>query len=282
MEHLQLANACREAEEDIGDVRTGIIYMATCIATGLSYIGYTLDFEKRRYSHKKAVHYGSDTHFHNAIRKYGWDAFAWRILAYGIPLSQLNTLEVFWIRFHNTYLGPGYNMTAGGKISPMHNPEVVAKVGVKSREYWGNLSEEELAVCSARSAAYWNSLSPEEYAEQCKTMSDSQKERWASFSPEEYVEFCEKRAKALQAYYDSQSEDERKEHGRKISEGWDKMSEEARAQHSDNLLAYWDSLSYAEREKRSALVRAGKHAAKQERLRKKRLIAIKTGQAYFC
>lgn len=128
MDNLQIPNACREAEEDIGDIRTGVIYMATCIMTGLSYIGMTVDFAERQSRHLKDAENGSDTHFYRAVRKYGADAFVWRFLAVGIPLSQLNTYEVFWIRFHNTFLGPGYNMTPGGDASPMDNPESVEKL----------------------------------------------------------------------------------------------------------------------------------------------------------
>ena len=114
--------------------QTGIIYEAYCLPTGLSYIGQTTNLAKRMTKHLNRASGGSDTYFHNAIRKYGADAFVWSFLVNGIPLSQLNTQEVFWIRFRNTYLGPGYNMTAGGEANPMENPESVEKMRASNRE----------------------------------------------------------------------------------------------------------------------------------------------------
>ena len=108
--------------------RTGVIYEGYCLPTGLSYIGKTLNFSKRRAGHLWDAKNRSEDYFHLAIRKYGADAFAWRILVDGIPFSQLDTQEIFWIRFRNTYLGPGYNMTAGGEASPTSNPDVAKKV----------------------------------------------------------------------------------------------------------------------------------------------------------
>jgi len=128
MNNLDMANAVRVAEEDAGEVCVGEIYMATCLPTGLCYIGQTMDVGSRMRRHRSDANHGCNTHFHRAIRKHGWDAFAWRILADDIPYSQLDTQEVFWIRFWNTYLGPGYNMTAGGDANPMDSPESVEKM----------------------------------------------------------------------------------------------------------------------------------------------------------
>ena len=108
--------------------QTGVIYEAYCLPTGLSYIGQTMDFMYRQSRHLWLVYHGSDTHFHNAIRKHGEEAFGWRFLADGISSSQLNTQEIFWIQFRNTFLGPGYNMTPGGDANPMRNPDSVEKI----------------------------------------------------------------------------------------------------------------------------------------------------------
>lgn len=134
MNNLETANAVRTAEEELGDVRAGVIYMATCLPTGLSYIGQTINFQKRLSYHVLDTENGRNTRFCNAIRKHGFDAFVWRILVNGIPIAQLNTQEVFWIRFYNTYLGPGYNMTAGGDANPMDNPDAVEKMAESQRQ----------------------------------------------------------------------------------------------------------------------------------------------------
>lgn len=110
------------------DGRTGEIYMGTL--HGKHYIGMTLDFYTRRFVHREAR---NDYHFHRAIRKYGADAVAWRILASGIPKDALPTHERFWIRFYDTFRN-GYNMTEGGDENPMHQPENRKKASVAIKQ----------------------------------------------------------------------------------------------------------------------------------------------------
>lgn len=108
--------------------RTGVIYKATILPTGKSYIGLTLHFENRKISHLCSK---EDGLFQRSIRKHGADAVAWRILADDIPQAQLPTAERFWIRFYDTYTN-GLNMTEGGDVSPLTNPEVASRVGKKN------------------------------------------------------------------------------------------------------------------------------------------------------
>ena len=55
----------------------GVIYKATCSITGKSYIGQTIHYEQRIKEHLKTK---DGSHFHNALAKYGPDAFTWEIL----------------------------------------------------------------------------------------------------------------------------------------------------------------------------------------------------------
>ena len=109
-------------------MRTGVVYIAT-INHDKSYIGFTVDFERRKTTHLRLEH---DVAFHHAIRKYGADAIDWRILEDDIPEHRLPDREVLWIAFYDTYYN-GYNMTMGGEASPMSNPEVAAKVSATLR-----------------------------------------------------------------------------------------------------------------------------------------------------
>ena len=107
--------------------RKGVIYIAT-VNQDKSYIGLTVDFPERKKQHLWHSEIGnSDTHFHNAIRKHGAESVEWRILEDDIPESRLPDREELWIGFYDTYYN-GYNMTEGGQVSLMQNPEIAAKV----------------------------------------------------------------------------------------------------------------------------------------------------------
>lgn len=111
--------------------RTGVIYLATINAdVDKCYIGYTVDFEKRKQTHLQTP---KDCHFHNAIRKYGADTVTWQILEEDIPEHRLPDREELWIAFYNTYHN-GLNMTEGGEVSQMLSPKVRAKLSATMRE----------------------------------------------------------------------------------------------------------------------------------------------------
>lgn len=107
-------------------MQTGVIYRAYCIPSGKSYIGQSVDFADRKRAHLQAVRAGSETHFHCALRKHEGEAFVWSLLAEGIPTTQLDTHERFWIRFCDSYKR-GYNSTPGG-IANRPSDEVRAKM----------------------------------------------------------------------------------------------------------------------------------------------------------
>ena len=76
------------------------------------YIGQSIDIEKRYKAHIKEAKAGDNTHFHNAIRKYGIDAFNFDILI-ECPKENLDYWEKFYIRYYCSYEF-GYNQTRGG------------------------------------------------------------------------------------------------------------------------------------------------------------------------
>lgn len=78
---------------------------------GKRYIGKSKDIEARYKAHtKKAINDG--TYFHNALKKYGVDAFNFTILE-ECEESKLNEREEYYISHFDTY-NNGYNMTLGG------------------------------------------------------------------------------------------------------------------------------------------------------------------------
>ena len=104
--------------------RTGIIYMYENSSSGKVYIGQTVHPEKRKKRHKKA---GSNTKFHNAINKYGFDHFEYTILQENIPEQELDDLEKYYISIFDS-MNSGYNMTEGGDFTPSKNPEAAEKI----------------------------------------------------------------------------------------------------------------------------------------------------------
>lgn len=111
------------------DGRTGCIYMATVLPSGRSYIGYTVDFARRKKGHLSGR---ETTGLSPTIRKYGEESVCWRILADGIPERLLPTHERYWIRFYDTYRN-GYNRSEGGECNPMSTQEARAKVSASHR-----------------------------------------------------------------------------------------------------------------------------------------------------
>jgi hypothetical protein len=98
-------------------------YCHTHIATGRRYIGLTkMTIEKRWYAHlysSKLVRNGKPrykSHFANAIRKYGKDAFSHETLQENIStIEEANQAEDRWIEHFNTRdLKFGFNLMPGG------------------------------------------------------------------------------------------------------------------------------------------------------------------------
>ena len=90
------------------------IYKFTSKTTGLSYIGQSIDIERRHREHRIA---DDGYSFHNAIKEHGWDDFNFEILELCSP-EKLNEKEQYWIAFYNSYKN-GYNETPGGEGSYM-------------------------------------------------------------------------------------------------------------------------------------------------------------------
>lgn len=110
---------------------TGIIYIYTNITNQKVYIGQTCRPDIRKAEHKcHSEKRGGNSHFYNAVRKYGWKSFRYEVLEVVVALSEeelhskLNEAEVFWIKSYNsTDSTKGYNCSEGGQ-----------KTGPKSRK----------------------------------------------------------------------------------------------------------------------------------------------------
>jgi len=95
-----------------------IVYRVTHIEDGKVYIGKWMGSsrpEERWTEHKREARDGSPSHLHNAIRKYGAEAFKLDALYEAKTPIELARMETFFIILHQSH-DPryGYNMTLGG------------------------------------------------------------------------------------------------------------------------------------------------------------------------
>lgn len=100
----------------------GIIYRATNIINGMSYIGKTLSsLEARKKRHLKSVQAGSRFYFHNAVRKHKPENFLWETIYECDGNNELLEQEKIFIKKFETFYGTGkgYNMTYGGDGGPV-------------------------------------------------------------------------------------------------------------------------------------------------------------------
>ena len=99
------------------------IYKFTHIETGRCYIGQTIqDPNQRRLEHIANSRYTpNEYHFHNAIRKYGVDAFTFEIIAEAVSIDELNLLEEHFIAQYDS-INSGFNIRNGGS-NKLHSIE---------------------------------------------------------------------------------------------------------------------------------------------------------------
>lgn len=94
------------------------IYKWTNKINGKIYIGQSINIEERSRSHISSAYYIKsntyNTAFHAAIRKYGPQNFDFQIICL-CPVTELDTLEKYYIKELNTLVPNGYNMTTGGE-----------------------------------------------------------------------------------------------------------------------------------------------------------------------
>lgn len=93
------------------------IYKITNLINGKSYIGQSINIQKRFNAHKSIAFNPNDKNYdyplYKAIRKYGIENFSFEILEV-CDVSELNDKEIYYISKYNTYGKFGYNQDSGG------------------------------------------------------------------------------------------------------------------------------------------------------------------------
>ena len=120
------------------------IYIATNTVNNKQYVGQSINhpYESRHgriATHKSAY---TDTNFHRAIRKHGFDAFTWEVLWYPyVCQDALNSIERNFIENLNTLSPNGYNLDSGGKSGGSMSVEQRKKLSaIKQGKYRGEKS----------------------------------------------------------------------------------------------------------------------------------------------
>ena len=114
-----------------------IIYKITNIQNNKVYIGQTNESIKKRFSrHMGYQALEHDTKFYRAVRKYGRENFTIEQIDVADNQEELDTKEVYWIRFYdsvnNGYNSNDYKGKVGGDTLTNH-PDIKA-IGLKISE----------------------------------------------------------------------------------------------------------------------------------------------------
>lgn len=104
------------------------IYKFTHLESNRSYIGQTIqDPNRRKLEH---IHQSRKSpksyHFHNALKKYGIDAFSFEVITESTSIEELNKLEEEFIKKFDS-IDNGFNIRQGGN-NKRHNPESIERM----------------------------------------------------------------------------------------------------------------------------------------------------------
>lgn len=140
-----------------------IIYKATNTTNGMSYIGQTTrDVDARIAEHTYKMNAGSNSQFHNALRKYGVDSFSWTILDTADDIDELNLLEAFYIDKFDTF-DSGYNLTTGGMnhiVSEETKQKMSKSLSGENHPFFGKTHSEETRQKMRENSKGWKSGKP--------------------------------------------------------------------------------------------------------------------------
>lgn len=90
--------------------------------SGKVYIGITSKPVEQRWLNGRG--YRRNTHFWNAIQKYGWENIKHEVLADGLSREEACRLEQFYIALYDSHeIAHGYNLTTGGEKGAVHTIE---------------------------------------------------------------------------------------------------------------------------------------------------------------
>ena len=110
------------------------IYKFTHIESNRCYIGQTIqDPNQRRLEHiADSRHTTREYHFHNALRKYGIDAFTFEVIDKATTLDELNLLEEKYVEQYDS-IANGFNIRQPGG-NKLHSEESKQRMSAAQKE----------------------------------------------------------------------------------------------------------------------------------------------------
>lgn len=112
------------------------VYAILNMTNGKMYVGSAVDVGYRWRKHRECLDRGShhSIKLQNAWRKYGADAFTWRVVEVLDDAAQLVPREQFWLDYFNT-VRRGYNVcpTAGSRLGSRQSEETKRKIAEAGR-----------------------------------------------------------------------------------------------------------------------------------------------------
>lgn len=128
--------------------RFGIIYKATNVINGKTYIGQTIySLEKRVSAHENKAK-NPTSHFHKAIKLHGKDKFIWEVICECYSKEDMDEKEVYYINLLNS-IDSGYNMTLGGEGTIGRSCSSITRTKISNSKAGKPLSDEHRAKLSA-------------------------------------------------------------------------------------------------------------------------------------
>lgn len=94
------------------------IYKITNLSNNKIYIGQSINIAARWEEH---LYWSSNSEcpIHRALRKYGVNKFSFEIIE-ECPKEELDTREIYWIKYYNSLSPNGYNLTPGGNQTHLY------------------------------------------------------------------------------------------------------------------------------------------------------------------
>jgi len=89
------------------------VYIITNLKNAKQYVGITKELARRWNRHRRAL--GETPLLHRAIKKYGFESFAFTHIADAFDKESACDIERMLILQHNTFHPNGYNLTKGGE-----------------------------------------------------------------------------------------------------------------------------------------------------------------------
>jgi len=114
----------------------GCVYCVTNKVNGKQYVGKTVGpLDKRKWKHESDAKLESETYFHRALRKYGFNNFEWEILFESDNSEILILVEMDMIKDLSSKKPSGYNLTDGGEglDGYTHSEETKRKIGLGNK-----------------------------------------------------------------------------------------------------------------------------------------------------